>query len=192
MMSHTEGWLQRIELRRRGEAMNDGDGKGRTGILRQLAELDTLPTDTLKNRWRALHGTDPPRFNRQFLVKRLAYRIQEIAYGGLPDAARARLNELLGEEGYDAIGVKVADRRPHNRNSKDHPVPGTVMIREWDGERHEVTALRKGFEYRGIPYRSLSAVARKITGTQWNGPLFFGLRDGPVRRDGAEASNGQK
>jgi len=65
------------------------------------------------------------------------------------------------------------------------------MIREWDGERHEVTALQSGFEYRGIPYRSLSAVARKITGTRWNGPLFFGLRTGRARSVEMEEANGR-
>ncbi len=145
--------------------MNNEDGGGQqwnNGVLRQLAELDTLPTKELKARWRTLYGTDPPRFNRQFLIKRLAYRIQEIAYGGLPEEVTARLNELLDEEGYDEIGVKILGRKPGKRNATGHPVPGTVLIREWDGERHEVTAMTKGFEYRGIPYRSLSAIARKI------------------------------
>ena len=169
--------------------MRDGNGGGPQGkkcVLQQLAELDTLPTDELKARWRTLHGTDPPRFNRQFLVKRLAYRIQEVAYGGLPDEVTARLNELLDEEGYDEIGVKIPGGKPTKRSPTGHPVPGTVLIREWDGERHAVTALQKGFEYRGLPYRSLSAVARKITSTQWNGPLFFGLRPGPTRDRGTE------
>ena len=173
--------------------MNERNGSnGRQGILRQLAELDSLPTDELKARWRALHGTDPPRFNRQFLIKRLAYRIQEIAYGGLPDEVSARLNALLEEEGYDEIAIKILGRKPARRNSNSHPVSGTVLIREWNGERHEVTALQKGFEYRGIPYRSLSAVARKITRTQWNGPLFFGLRTGPVVSREREDANGQR
>ena len=169
----------------------NGDGQqGDTAILQQLAELETLRTDELKARWRTLYGMDPPRFNRQFLVKRLAYRIQEIAYGGLPDEVSARLNQLLDEEGYDEIGVRRPGGRSARRNGTGHPVPGTVLIREWDGERHEVTALQKGFEYRGIPYRSLSAIARKITGTQWNGPLFFGLRTGPTKS--TEDANGQR
>jgi len=174
--------------------MNNEDGggqQGNNGVLRQLAELDTLPTKELKARWRILYGAEVPTFNRQFLIKRLAYRIQEIAYGGLPDDVRARLNELLEEEGYNEIGVKVADRKPARRSPGDRPIPGTVMIREWDGERHEVTALQSGFEYRGIPYRSLSAVARKITGTRWNGPLFFGLRAGRARSAEMEEANGR-
>jgi len=145
---------------------------GRNGILRQLAELDDLPTDELKSRWRTLYGKEPPRFNRQFLIKRLAYRIQELAYGGLPGELRGRMDRLLDDEGYNEIGVKTGKRKPN----MDKPIPGTLLIREWDGERHQVTVLSDGFEYRGMPYRSLSAIARKITGTRWNGPAFFGLR----------------
>jgi len=145
---------------------------GRKGILRQLADLDDLPTGELKSRWRALYGKDPPRFNRQFLIKRLAYRIQELAYGGLSDELRGRMDRLLDDEGYNEIGVKTGKRKPNS----DKPIPGTLLIREWDGERHQVNVQQDGFEYRGMPYRSLSAVARKITGTRWNGPAFFGLR----------------
>ncbi len=173
--------------------MKNGNGAGQQGgkgVLLQLAELETLPTAELKARWSTLYGNDPPRFNRQFLVKRLAYRIQEIAYGGLPDEVTARLNDLLEAEGYDEIGLKVPGRKPARTDATGHPVSGTVLIREWNGERHEVTALTKGFEYRGLPYRSLSAIARKITGTQWNGPLFFGLRTGPTKS--TEDANGQR
>ena len=175
--------------------MKNGNGGGQQGagsVLKQLAELETLRTNELKERWRILYGDAALSYNRQFLLKRLAYRIQEIAYGGLPDDARARLNKLLDEEGYDEIAIKVADRsRPH-RAPGDRPIPGTMLIREWDGERHEVTALQKGFEYRGIPFRSLSAVARKITGTRWSGPLFFGLRTGPTEVASSEGADGQR
>ena len=142
------------------------------GILAQLAELDGLPTPELKARWRELYGQEPPRFNRQFLIKRLAHRMQEIAYGGLPQETRDRMNQLLDAEGYDELGVK----RSGKRRADPRPIPGTVLLREWDGQTHKVTALDDGFEYGGIPYRSLSAIARKITGTQWNGPAFFGMR----------------
>ena len=157
--------------------MNDGNGKGRNSILRQLAELDDLPTDELKARWRALYGKEPPRFNRQFLIKRLAYRIQELAYGGMPDELRDRMDRLLDAEGYNELGIKVRERKPVD----DKPIPGTLLIREWNGERHEVTVRTDCFEYRGMPYRSLSAIARKVTGTRWNGPAWFGLRKAGAR-----------
>jgi len=143
------------------------------GILRQLAELDNLSTDELKTRWRALYGKEPPRFNRQFLIKRLAYRIQEIAHGGLTDDDRARMDQVLDEQGFNDIGVKLGGGKA---GPVDRPIPGTRLVREWQGERHEVTVLPEGFEYRGRPYRSLSALARQITGTAWNGLVFFGLR----------------
>ncbi len=145
-----------------------------TPILAQLAELDDLPTQELKSRWKTLYGSEPPRFNRQFLIKRLAHRIQELAHGGLDDGARRRMNRLLDAEGYDELGVKS---RPKTGKPGDTLLPGTLLVREWNGERHEVIVLEDGgFAYRGMPYRSLSAVARAITGTQWNGPAFFGLR----------------
>jgi hypothetical protein len=149
------------------------------GILRQLAGLDNLTTDELKARWRALHGKEPPRFNRQFLIKRLAYRIQEVAYGKLTDDDHARMEQILDDNGYNDIGVKLGSGRA---GQVDRPLPGTVLTREWKGKRHEVIVQPKGFEYRGKPYRSLTAVARAITGTSWNGLVFFGLRKtGPAK-----------
>jgi hypothetical protein len=149
-------------------------------VLRRLAELDTLTTQDLRAKWRTLYNHDPPRFKRQFLIKHLAYRIQEIAYGGLDDNTRRRMDELLDDAGYNALGRKVNE--PVRRARKNTIVPGAVIKREWRGEQHEVIALAGGsFEYRGMPYRSLSAVARAITGTRWSGPLFFGLRREKVK-----------
>ena len=144
-------------------------------VLRRLAELDTLSTEDLRTKWRTLYSLDPPRFKRQFLIKHLAYRIQEIAYGGLDDTTRRRMDELLDDAGYDALGRKV--NKAVRGARKTTVVPGAVLKREWHGEQHEVIALAGGgFEYRGMPFRSLSEVARAITGTRWSGPLFFALR----------------
>ena len=144
-------------------------------ILKQLAELESLPTEKLKARWRELNGSNPPGFNRQFLIKRLAYRIQELAYGGLEEMTHRRMDRLLDDEGYDDLGVKS---RAKKTKPGDTLLPGTLLAREWQGERHEVIVGEdRKFEYRGVPYRSLSAVARKITGTRWNGPKFFGCRE---------------
>lgn len=143
------------------------------GVLKQLAELDGLSTEDLKARWMTLDGKEPPKFNRQLLIKRLAYRIQEIAHGGLTDDDRARMDQVLDEQGFNDIGVKLGGGKA---GPVDRPIPGTRLVREWRGERHEVTVLAEGFEYRGRPYRSLSALARQITGTAWNGVIFFGLR----------------
>ena len=111
---------------------------------------------------------EPPGFSRNYLISRLAYRIQELAYGGLKPSTRAKLESLA-----DALDPKAARMRVVNG-----PVVGTQLIREWRGTEHRVTVLANGFEWQGRRYRSLSAIARGITGTRWNGPLFFGLRSG--------------
>jgi hypothetical protein len=137
-------------------------------IPARLAPLKTTPTPKLKEQWRELFGTEPPPYNRPFLESRLAYRVQELAYGGLKPETVRRL-EQMGEE---LDGGKVAVRRArHDRK----PIVGTRLVREWRGTEHVVTVLADGFEWQGRPYRSLSAIARAITGTRWNGPLFFGI-----------------
>uniref|UniRef100_UPI0038B2A128 DUF2924 domain-containing protein n=1 Tax=Belnapia mucosa TaxID=2804532 RepID=UPI0038B2A128 len=124
----------------------------------------------LKQQWRELCGTEPPPYNRKFLESRLAYRIQELAYGGLKPETVARL-EALGDQ---LDGGNVVLRRI--RAGEDRPIAGTRLVREYQGIQHTVTVLTDGFEYEGRPYRSLSAIARHITGTRWNGWSFFGLR----------------
>ncbi len=138
-------------------------------VLGRLAALKTEPTPALKQQWRDLFGAEPPPYNRRFLESRLAYRIQELAYGGLKPETLARL-EALGEQ-LDGGKVTVRKTRPDDR-----PIAGTQLIREYQGVEHVVTLTRDGFEYQGRPYQSLSAIARAITGTRWNGWMFFGLR----------------
>ena len=138
-------------------------------VLARLAALKTTPTPKLKEQWRQLFESEPPAFNRRYLESRLAYRIQELAYGGLKPETVRRL-EKLGEE-LDGGRVNVR-KRPAN----DRPVSGTRLIREYQGVEHCVTVRDNDFEYQGRPYKSLSAIARAITGTQWNGVVFFGLK----------------
>jgi len=138
-------------------------------VLGRLAALKTAATPALKQQWRELFGTEPPPYNRRFLESRLAYRIQELAYGGLKPETLARL-EALGEQ---LDGGKVTVRR---MRGDDRPIAGTQLIREYRGVEHVVTVTRDGYEYQGQPYQSLSAIARAITGTRWNGRVFFGLR----------------
>ena len=138
-------------------------------VLARLAALKTAPTADLKQQWRELFGKEPPPFNRRYLQSRLAYRIQELAYGGLRPETRARL-EALGEQldgGNPVLRRIRADSRP---------LPGTRLIREYEGVQHVVTVRADDFEFEGRPYRSLSAIARHITGTRWNGWTFFGLK----------------
>ena len=138
-------------------------------VLARLAALKTTPTPKLKEQWRQLFDSEPPAFNRRYLESRLAYRIQELAYGGLKPETVRRL-EKLGEE-LDGGRVEVR-KRPAN----DRPISGTRLIREYQGVEHCVTVRDDDFEYQGRPYKSLSAIARAITGTQWNGVVFFGLK----------------
>ena len=140
-------------------------------VLRQVTELNDMDLGQLKKRWRELFDSEPPSYGRAMMMKRLAYRIQELAYGGFGDDVRDQMDRILHSAGYDDMGRKGHVKKPAG------PVPGTLLIREWRGDRHEVTALENGFEYGGRRFRSLSAVAAHITGTKWSGPLFFGLRD---------------
>jgi hypothetical protein len=138
-------------------------------VLSQIAAFRTMPVKELKQQWRTLFDTEPPAFNRRFLESRLAYRVQELAYGGLKPETVARL-EALGEH-LDGGDVSVRKKR-----AADRPIAGTRLVREWQGVEHCVTVLADGYEWQGRPYKSLSAVARAITGTRWNGWVFFGIR----------------
>jgi hypothetical protein len=138
-------------------------------VLSQLAALKGAPAEVLKARWRELFDTEPPAFNRRFLEARLSFRIQELAYGGLSRETRERLRAMAKQyANQDATERKA---RPIQR-----PVAGTRLIREWQGVEHCVTVRKDDFEYLGRPYKSLSSVAREITGTKWNGLVFFGLK----------------
>jgi hypothetical protein len=146
----------------------------RDTVLPRLAALKGATTAELKQQWRALFGKEPPPFSRQYLQSRLAYRIQELTYGGLKPATVARL-EALGEQ---LDGGNVVIRRTR---VDDKPIAGTRLIREYQGVEHSVTVGNDGYEWQGRPYRSLSAIARAITGTRWNGWTFFGIRHAGAR-----------
>ncbi len=138
-------------------------------VLAQLAALKSAPVGALKQRWRDLFATEPPPYNRRFLENRLAYRIQELAYGGLKPDTIERLDALA-----DELEGKPGKRR---RGIERRPTAGTRLIRVWKGREHSVTVRTGDFEYQGRSYGSLSAIARQITGTRWNGLVFFGLKN---------------
>jgi len=139
-------------------------------VLAQLAALKTAPIAALKQKWRDLFEREPPPYNRRFLEHRLAYRIQELAYGGLKPQSIERLRAIA----QDLDGGSPARRR---RLTRDRPIAGTRLIREFRGVEHCVTVRDEDFEYQGRHYKSLSAIARAITGTRWNGLVFFGLKN---------------
>jgi Protein of unknown function (DUF2924) len=133
----------------------------------EVERLRSMPIVELRALWRAKFKSEAPKaFGPDLLRRSIAYKIQEDAYGGL-DRATARLLKQLMEQFAKNNGRIVLPRRIK---------PGSVLIRQWKGERHQVTVLEDGFAYQGKPYESLSHIARLITGTRWNGPKFFGLR----------------
>jgi hypothetical protein len=139
-------------------------------VLARLAALKAMSVNELKAEWTVLFDTPAPNNSRSFLEGRLAYRIQELTFGG-PDKQTRRLLDLLADEVEGTLARKAQIADPRN------PVVGTKLIREWDGVAHTVTVLKDGFDWGGQRYKSLSAVARAITGTRWNGYRFFGLRE---------------
>ena len=148
-------------------------------VLQQLTELEGMAYPALKERWRSLFGTEPPAYKRQHMSRRLACRIQELAYGGLSEQTKAELERIAEEDDRLRQGAMAQRHKPKTTR----PLPGTRLVRDWGGLRHEVTAIEGGFEYTGRRYRSLSAIAKAITGAHWSGPQFFGLRT-PRKDDG--------
>lgn len=138
-------------------------------VLARVAAIKTMPTPALKAMWRDLYGMEAPPYNRRFLESRLAYRVQELAYGGLKPETVKRL---------DALARGVEDTNPKTRRIRTDrkPIAGTRLLREFHGVEHVVTVTLEGYEYQGRPYKSLSAIARTITGVKWNGWVFFGLK----------------
>jgi len=145
-------------------------------VQQQMARLHSLTHDELKALYVTMFGSEPPTYNRTFIINRLAYRIQEFTFGGLSETVRDRLRQLLIEHGYDETGIRVETKNGRRRRATDDmPIIGTKLIREWKGARHEVIVVPGGVEYQGKRYRSLTAVTRAITGCHWNGRTFFGI-----------------
>ena len=128
-------------------------------VRRQLLTLAGMTRPQLCDKWRDLYGSEPPNSSREFLRRRLAYRIQEIMHGGLDAALKAALTAE------PASGKAVTTLRD-----------GTKIVREWHGREYEVIVRGEKYEYNGKLYRSLSGIARAITNTNWNGNEFFGIR----------------
>ena len=141
-------------------------------VLKQIASLPKLSYEELKALWKEYFGVAPPAYRRGFLVRGIAHRLQELTYRPLAPTYQARLDAMIaGTEKPNGTGRP--GRRP--RYNVDL-LEGTRLLRPWRGVMHEVTVIDGGYEHQGKRYRSLSAAARAITGTQWSGPLFFGLR----------------
>jgi hypothetical protein len=135
----------------------------------QLDRLGELTPVELRENWRTLFGAEPPpKLRASLLTRAVAYRLQEKALGGLKPATRRLLDRIA-----DAATTR---REVSTPPEKFRVSAGTVLIREWRGAQHQVTALKEGFLYRAKRFRSLSQIASAITGGRWSGPLFFGLK----------------
>jgi hypothetical protein len=133
-----------------------------------LSRLPMLELDELRQEWRHLNKADAsPRLSRDLLVRAIAHRLQELAFGGLRSEPQRQLRQIAME----LKQTGAAKTRPGLQLPS-----GTRLMREWRGRHYEVVVLDNGFSWQGAHYRSLSAVARTITGTAWSGPLFFGLK----------------
>jgi hypothetical protein len=146
-----------------------------TSIAEQIQALQSMTVAELAHRYEELHGTPPRVRNKAFLQRRVVWKIQERELGGLSERARARLDELVAE-----IDLPLAAPPPRAPRRAVEPGPkapmlGTTLVRRWHDQELHVEVRDSGFEWNGTVYSSLSAVARAITGSNWNGRLFFGL-----------------
>ncbi|MBF0572014.1 MAG: DUF2924 domain-containing protein [Candidatus Omnitrophica bacterium] len=147
-------------------------------IVEQIMTLKNQSVEELKAKYEEVFkGEKPTSNNKPFLWRQIAYRLQELEYGGLSVNTQSRINELIDQ--YDPVNNKML--RPQNApgktktNGRDTrlPIPGAIIRKEYKGQILEVKVLEKGFEFEGQAYKTLSAVAKKVTGDHWNGYLFF-------------------
>lgn len=153
-----------------GEAASEPSARQRGPSAPTLADLPSLSTSELRGVWRDMVRQAPPPLSRDLILRALAYRIQEVAQGGLSRSTQRQLRSLArkGRPGTGDGRQAVVPSAPTLR-------PGTRLVREWHGRSHVVTITQDGFEHEGQRYRSLSQIAKRITGSHWSGPRFFGL-----------------
>ncbi len=139
-----------------------------TGCREALARLPKLGLRELRQHWRVLYKAEASlHLSRELLLRAVAYRMQEVVLGGLRPQQQRQLRQFAHQ---------LNDSQQGRVRPRPELKPGTRLVREWQGRTHEVLVLDDGLSWQGTSYRSLSALARKITGTAWSGPLFFGLK----------------
>ena len=154
-----------------------------TSLAVKLAELETLTKEALRSEWRRLFRAQPPSISRDLLMRAIGHRYQELEHGGLSEATARKLRTVAGVAAEaastqdPASSGDDASARGNRRSQSPRPalLPGARLIREWHGKTHSVTVTDAGFDYAGNSYRSLTEIAREITGAHWSGPRFFGL-----------------
>jgi len=154
------------------------DASSEDAVAVKLQALAEMNYDALRAEWRRLYRAPPPkRVSRDLLMLGVAWKVQERAYGGLGAATKRRLADL----------AKTMERNGDvTRNRVARLKPGARLVREWRGEIHTVIVLEDGFEWKGTQWRSLSVIAREITGIHWSGPRFFGLNGKTKAQPSAE------
>ncbi len=138
-----------------------------TALEAKLAAVEKQNLNDLRAEWRRLFRKAPPhRLSRDLMIRGIAYKLQEVAYGGLSKATLRRLKILSDQTVDESANTSVRQAAFK---------PGTKLLREWNGTTHEVHVLANGFEWQGQTFKSLTKIATAITGTHWSGPRFFGL-----------------
>ena len=140
--------------------------------------LEPMPLPQLRTYWAERWGDVPAYRSRDQILRAAAWKLQADAYGGGSSKTRRDLNR---------IGARFASDRSFSPGTTGTLMPGSTLVREWAGKRHEVAVVEGGFEYDGQRFTSLSAAALAITGTTWNGPVFFGVKRRKARRTGGDA-----
>jgi len=160
-----------------------------TSIAQILLGMRRKTVRELRAQYLDLFGEETRSYNKEHLIRKIAWRIQELAYGGLSERARRRALEIVndadlrvtmprGMARMDSPGVaeRTMVTKLSNRRDRRLPIPGTLLVREYKGRDVIVKVLEDGFEHEGKVFNSLSAIAKKVTGTKWNGHVFFGTK----------------
>jgi hypothetical protein len=162
-------------MKRRAKSVRSADSQNQIEIVSKIEEINSLTLEALRVLWRAEFRCEPPKgLSRDLLVRTLAWRLQEKDFGGHDKATRALLDAYAG-------GKAAA---MHRRLKA-----GTVLVREYQNTRHTVTIMPDGYLWQDKTYPNLTLIARAITGTNWNGPRFFGLRQGPRKTNEQKATS---
>lgn len=145
-------------------------------VLSQIEALKAVSTPAIEEKYKGLLGKTTAPNNRTYLIRQLAYRMQELTYGGVSGETKTKIEELV--KTYNPINKAVSKSSGKTESGRDTrlPLPGSFITKKYKDKRIEVKVLEDGFEYQGSFYKNLTAVAQKITGAHWNGFMFFGLR----------------
>lgn len=132
-------------------------------VIKQVLRLKTMSLSDLKDLWYSLYKHDPISDSKMYMIPQLAYRIQELAYGGENEDTARKIQQV-------AHDISKGKKRAYK------PLLGTKIVKEYKDRLHEIFVVAEGFSYNGRVYNSLSAIAQQVTGTKWNGLVFFGVK----------------